>query len=360
MPKSRTRRRQAVRFDLTFSWTRIIVCAVLLAVLAGAYFFLPTILGWPATSDTHAAALTWHTVDVGQGDCTVVQFPDNKVLMVDTGKSSAYDKIINYLDDRQITTIDWLVITHPDDDHYGSAAKLLDNPNLTFKEKYCESCQYDVMTDSSKSDSARAAYQKMLDYGFTEPDDDLVIDGNDYNYKITFVSPHATDAITKPNDASIMLTIEYYNKIFVLTGDAGTEVEPLFINRAAEIFADNVNRQVILKVGHHGSRYSSGDAFLSFIFGADNHNNFAIISCGQDNRYGHPHDEALTRLQNYCATENILVTKDVGNIVVQATAETLTVNGQDYDVSYTTIFISIGVVIVLICFVSFGARERRK
>lgn len=358
MPKSRTRRQPAARFNLTFSWARFIICAALLAVLAGAYFFLPTILGWPATSDTHAAALTWHTVDVGQGDCTVVQFPDNKVLMVDTGKSSAYDKIINYLHDWQITTVDWLVITHPDDDHYGSAVKLLSNPDLTFKDKYCENCQYDIMQDKSKSDGARAAYQKMLDYGFTEPTDAMVIDGT--NYKITFVSPHAADAMPNANDSSIMLTIEYYNKIFVLTGDAGTTVEPLFINRAAEIFADNVNRQIILKVGHHGSRNSSGESFLSFIFGADNHNNFAIISCGQDNRYGHPHDETLTRLQNYCATENILVTKDVGNIVVRATAETLTVNGQDYDVSYTTIFISIGVVIVLICFVSFGARKRRK
>ena len=162
-----------------------------------------------------------------------------------------------------------------------------------------------------------------------------------------------------------MMTIEYYNKIFVLTGDAsynnGTNVEALFIDHAADLglFANTANQQIILKVGHHGSATSSGDEFLAFIFGVNPQNNFALISCGKDNKYGHPTDAALARLGKYCAADNILVTKDVGDIVVTAGKSTLTINGKDYRLSYTMIFVGIGVAIVVLCFFNYGLRERR-
>lgn len=356
-PKTKRRIRRAL---FAFSVTRLVVCAVLLAVLVGAYFVLPRFIDLGGKTASDAAALVWHTVDVGQGDCTIVQFPDDKVLMVDTGKPDAYSTIVQYLQKLHITTIDWLVISHPDDDHYGSAPKLLANSSLTFKQNYC--ANYPDKDD-------KKTYRAMVnnpDYNFQVPSDGQQIGTDDYT--ITFVSPFAADTISSTNlsnNTSLMMTIEYYNKIFVLTGDAsysnGTDAEGLFIKHATALglFTNQVNQQVILKVGHHGSSSSSGDAFLAYIFGDNPQNNFALISCGQGNKYGHPTDAALNRLRQYCATDNILVTMEVGDIVVAASEGALIINGKDYHVSYTMIFVGVGVAIVVLCFFNYGIRERR-
>ena len=358
-------RRRPHRSLFTFSAIRLLICLVLLAVLVGAYFIVPRFINLNTTADSDAPALVWHTVDVGQGDCTIVQFPDDKVLMVDTGKPDAYTTIVKYLQNLHITTIDWLVISHPDDDHYGAAPKLLANNSLTFKAKYCS----DYLT-RDKDETKKKTYRKMLDsYAFTVPEVGERIPGD--NYTITFVSPAADDKISSTNlsnNTSLMMTIEFYNKIFVLTGDAsdgteshGTNVEQYFIDHATDLglFTNTLNQQIILKVGHHGSASSSGDEFLAFIFGANPQNNFALISCGEGNTYGHPTAAALARLGKYCAADNILVTKDVGDIVVTAGESTLTINGKDYRLSYTMIFVGIGVAIVVLCFFNYGLRERR-
>ena len=355
--------RRTKRSLFTFSAIRLTICLVLLAVLVGAYFIVPRFINVNTNPDSDTPALVWHTVDVGQGDCTIVQFPDNKVLMVDAGKPAAYSTILKYLQDLHITTIDWFVISHPDDDHYGAAPKLLANNSLTFKQNYYAHYQ------------KNKGYLEMVEnpaYHFRTPDDGEQIDTG-AGYTITFVSPFASDSdkiidTNKSNNSSLMMTIEYYNKIFVLTGDAsdgtenhGTNVEALFIEHATAmgLFANTLNQQIILKVGHHGSSSSSSDAFLEFIFSINHQNNFALISCGEGNSYGHPTKAALDRLGKYCAADNILVTKDVGHIVVTAGENTLTINGKDYRLSYMMIFVGIGVAIVVLCFFNYGMRERR-
>lgn len=361
MAKTAPRRHHPRRSLFSFSVTRLVICLVLLAVLVGAYFVLPRFVNLGGNTASDAQALVWHTVDVGQGDCTIVQFPDDKVLMVDTGKPDAYTTIVKYLQNLHITTIDWLVISHPDDDHYGAAPKLLANDSLTFKQNYC--ANYPDGTD-------KKTYRAMIgnaDYHFRVPNDGEQIVA-ETGYTITFVSPYVADQISstnRSNNSSLMMTIEYCNKVFVLTGDAsygnGTDVEHLFVEHATDLglFTATASQQIILKVGHHGSASSSGEEFLSFIFGPNPQNNFALISCGEGNKYGHPTAEALARLGNYCAADNILVTKDVGDIVVTASESTLTINGKDYHWSYTMIFVGIGVAVVVLCFFNYGIRERR-
>ncbi|MCM1404104.1 MAG: MBL fold metallo-hydrolase [Prevotella sp.] len=355
MAKTRTRTRNArYRLKFVFSGTRFFICLVLLALLAGAYVLSlrwfplqPNKTNDAATADF--AGLRWHTVDVGQGDCTIVQFPDDKVLMVDAG-SENHDKssstILQYLQTWQIATIDWFVITHPDEDHYGGATKLLAEDNLTFKELYYSSA-------FAKNNST---YNALIEnYPFQAPDDGEVIQGSDYT--ITFVSPFSTDKASNSNDASLMMTIEYYNKIFVLTGDASSAMDDEFINHATELhlFDDKLEQQIILKVAHHGSRTGSSNTFLAYIFNNIPEQNFALISCGKDNSYKHPHQETLERLGNYVSAEHLLVTKDVGDIVIQATATTLTINDTDYTVNVTAYIIQSAffialVVVVVVCF----------
>ncbi len=353
MAKQR-KRNPRYRLKFVFSGARALICLVLLAALAGVYYY---VLHWsplkPTDSGTQTEnvdGLVWHTVNVGQGDCTIVQFPDDKVLMVDAGsenndRSSA--TIFKYLETWQITTIDWFVITHPDEDHFGGATKLLANDDLTFDQLYC--------TAAFEKDLA-SYINLMTKYpNFHAPDDGEVIAGADY--KITFVSPFSTDKAKDSNDASLMMTIEYYNKIFVLTGDASSAMDDEFINHATKmgIFDDNLDKQIILKVAHHGSRTGSSDTFLSFIFSdVIPDNTFALISCGKDNSYKHPHQEALNRLSKYVSDEHLLVTMDVGDIVIQATENALTIN--DTEVPSVNVMVYVfqsgmcfAVVVVIVC-----------
>lgn len=355
MAKRTTKQKQKpVHLKIVFSGTRALVCLVLLALLVGAYFFVPR--WFPLNTDTpidgDTDALVWHTVDVGQGDCTIVQFPDDKVLMVDAGTPTSYGAIVEYLDAWQITTIDWFVITHPHDDHYGSAQKLLENKNLKFNQLYCSSYP-----------STNKTYQFINDYDFQNPQNGDKLEGEDYT--ITFVLTTYSLSETNPNNASLMMTIEYYNKIFVLTGDSESNTDNDFINSATalNIFDDKTDKQIILKVAHHGAANGSSEKFLSFIFNSIMENNFALISCGKNNKYGHPTEAALNRIGKYVAAENILVTMDVGPIVVQTTASTLTINGTEAPfstIAYSTIFITIGVVIVVLCFCQFNTKTTKR
>ena len=359
MAKQTAKQKQTktTRLRFVFSGTRAVVCLILLAILVGAYFFVPRWfpidVGGTGTQVENEGSLVWHTVDVGQGDCTIVQFPDDKVLMVDAGKPSAYTDIIKYLNTWQITTIDWFVITHPHDDHYGAAPKLLADESLKFNELY-----YSPYPSTNKT------YEFVNNYDFQAPKDGQAIKGEDYT--ITFVVAESTDGDDYPNDASLMMTIEYYNKIFVLTGDASSSMDDTFIANATEmkIFDSLTDKQVILKVAHHCSRTGSSDKFLNFIFNTVvPENNFALISCGKDNSYKHPHQEALKRLQTYVPSNHILITMDSGDIVIEATATTLTINDTEFPVSqiaYSTIFITIGVVIIVLCFCQFNTKTTKR
>lgn len=359
--KSQRSKNRSLRLKLVFSGKRILLCLVLLAVLAGAYYFIPRFFPINVNSDDVAtdAELVWHSVDVGQGDCTIVQFPDNKVLMVDAG-SELHDrsstKIMQYLQTWQITTIDWFVITHPDEDHFGGAVKLLKNNSLTFRTLY-----------KSAYNKELSSYQTLISsYPFIVPEDGQTINGIDYT--ITFVSPFVADNehVTNPNDASLMMTIEYCNKVFVLTGDASSKMEDDFIEHATDmdIFDDKMNQQIILKVAHHGSRFGSSNKFLDFVFNTMiPENNFALISCGKNNTYQHPHQEVLTRLKNYVSPDHLLITMDTGDIVIHATPDALAINDTKFainQITYQTIFISLGVLVVTLCFGKFNTKLSRR
>lgn len=363
MGRQTAKRRKKQQLRLVFSRTRILVCLVLLAVLAGAYYF---ILPWLPSQANQIqpldnGTLTWCSVDVGQGDCTIVRFPDDKVLMVDAGSENhdhASSTILEHLEAWQITTIDWFVITHPDEDHFGGAKKLLANDELTFVELYCTGYEKNL-----------ASYHAIVDdYSFSVPSDGYRISGT--SYTITFVSPFVSDLVSigDSNDSSLMMTIEYENKIFVLTGDASSEMDDTFIGHAnsMEIFNDVEQKQIILKVAHHGSKTGSSNKFLNYIFNVTYQtNNFALISCGKDNSYHHPHSEAVNRLKQYVPENQILVTQGGGDITLYATATSLTVNNQEFTVTvepltYNTIFITLAVVIVVACFGNFNTKKTRR
>ncbi len=310
-----------------FSWARVIVCLMWAVLLLVLYFTLPLILNWQAMVSENVLALNFHMIDVGQGDCIVVELPDDKILMIDTGKEEYYSDVKSYLNKLNINEIDYFVNSHPDTDHSGGLEKLLNDFKI-------------INLYGSDYLSAGSAYNEMV-----FPPDSI----NGSNYKITFVSPDeglVTGNVA--NDYSLMMTIEYEDTVFVLTGDAPVKMEQVFMDNTS-LFDNLENKKVVLKVAHHGSNASSSQEFLDFIFNnVDSKDRFALISSG-DNSYGHPNDELLARLESKCG-DNIFITNELGDIWATVTPAEMVISNQKCWTNYLIIFI---IVVILLLFLSF-------
>ena len=195
-------------------------------------------------------------INVGQGDCTLIRNKD-KVALIDTGGLTYTDiangSLIPYLKKKRIYVIDTVIITHYDYDHYGALQEL----NKTYPIRH------------------------LYDYHSSFPVKMNSISFNNYNY-------YAKDGTTEENDKSLVIGFNACNKDFLIMGDAPTYVEKEIIKHYDFIPCD------ILKVGHHGSNTSSCEEWIKYT-----NPDVAIISCGKNNRFGHPNQEVVTLLNKY-------------------------------------------------------------
>jgi competence protein ComEC len=259
-------------------------------------------------------------LDVGQGDSTVIESPSGKVIVIDAGNilddgidDQGRRVVAPYLRSRGINKIDLLVLTHPDADHIGGAETLLhefavDNllENGQFRKSdsaliapIFQACQ------RQKTQIRIARRGQKVDFG----------DGAVLN----ILAP--TDAMmsNKENDASIVIRLDYNDHSFLFTGDAGETEE-------ADLLAANQPLQCdVLKAGHHGSKSSTTLPFLDVVKPSR-----VIFSCGENNRYGHPHPDVIERVSTSGAT--IFRTDKHGAIVFMFDGVTLkatpTLNGK--------------------------------
>lgn len=194
-------------------------------------------------------------VYVGQGDCTIIR-NNNRVALIDTGgltyKDVANDSLIPYLRKKKIYKIDMVIITHYDYDHYGALENLAKNYHINH----------------------------IYDYNSTFPISLGDVTFNNYNYY--------GDGRNEENDKSLVLSFNICHKDFLIMGDATTYVEKEIMKNISEIPCD------ILKVGHHGSNTSSCDEWIKFI-----NPEIAIVSCGKNNKFGHPNKEVVNVLNKY-------------------------------------------------------------
>lgn len=217
-------------------------------------------------------------MDVGQGDCTVVITPKQKVVVIDTGGLKNFSTgsriIVPFLRSLGYNTIDILLLSHYDYDHIGGVPDLLKQMQVKriilpkeFLSENNKSLYRQILLLSNKSQVSEAAIGQIFSLD------------NRIKFKIIDV-PHD---MTMGNEASTLAAIEspYGNLLF--TGDLGAE-------READL--QLVEKYTVLKVAHHGSRYSSTDEFLQQV-----KPKLAVISCGYANRYGHPHEETISRLK---------------------------------------------------------------
>jgi len=234
----------------------------------------------------------FHFIDVGQGDCTLIQSGDTNIL-IDSGTGESGGIICEYLENSGIKYLDCFIGTHPHEDHLGGGSAVLSSVEVG---------KVYMNGGTSNSYFFEKLVDSMIDMQITPkiPEIDTVYEVGPF--KLEFLSP--SKDYGNANDNSLVVTVAYKDIKAIFMGDAERVVEADLIKNGADIRSD------IIKVGHHGSRYASSAEFLNAVYPS-----LAIIQCGKDNSYGHPHNEALERLWE-CGAK-ILRNDDAGTIVIR-------------------------------------------
>ncbi len=217
-------------------------------------------------------------IDVGQGDCSLISCNGVNVL-VDGGEAEYAEKVISYLDELGIEYLDCYVMTHPHSDHIGASSKIIDEISIgqVFTTYFSE---FNIPTTRT--------YEKALT-SLSDSDAEVVFveAGDSFTYGdllIEIVAP--IEETSEYNDMSIVFTASYKDTKVLFTGDTTETVEKQILENGYDVEAD------VLKVAHHGSTTSSSEAFIDAVSPY-----IAVISCGEGNSYGHPHDEIIDLLQ---------------------------------------------------------------
>lgn len=232
-----------------------------------------------------------HFIDIGQGDAIVINFPDGKTMLIDSGTSTTgladiRNEYIEYLYDiTNDKVIEYMVVTHPDIDHYNMLGEVLDN--------YCVQNVYyneDSGTSYTQFVEKLTAEPQIITNLVDSQSVTYIIEGADYKVTIYSCGDSAFDGASERNAMSIICLLEFGGRKVLLTGDAVTATEQWFISK----LGDDALDIDVLKVGHHGSDSSTGEPFLDFI-----DTEYAVISCDDGTKYGHPDETTMERLSIY-------------------------------------------------------------
>lgn len=216
-----------------------------------------------------------HFIDVGQADAALV-LCDGEAMLIDGGNVADSSLIYSYLKSHEIEYLDYIICTHAHEDHVGGLAGALNYACVGAA--YCPVTKYD-----SKAFSNFVKYLNEQDVLITVPDvGETFFVGS---AGVTVIGP--VQYSTEPNNTSIVLRIVYGETSFLFTGDAEREEEQDILNAGYTL------ESTVLKVGHHGSANSTTYPFLREIMPQ-----YAVISVGANNSYGHPTEDALSRLRD--------------------------------------------------------------
>lgn len=218
-----------------------------------------------------------HFVDVGQGAAQVIITPNKKVMVIDGGNNDDEDDMVAYLNQLGVSKIDILVGTHPDADHIGGIDAVIDS--FEIGKIYMPKVQRNTDTFESVLTSIQ---NKGLSVTTAKAGIELELDPT---LETKMISPITTD--DDANEMSAVIRLQYGEKSFLLTGDAGISTEKQWIESGVELQAD------VLLVGHHGSEHSTSEEFVKVV-----KPEYAVIQVGK-NSYGHPTSEVLDRLHNH-------------------------------------------------------------
>ena len=281
----------------------IVFSAVLLALLYSGK--LDDLLGIrpfkePAAPDADTSV---RFIDVGQGDCTLAVSQGVSIL-IDSGESSEARTVIKYIDRLGIKKLDYVIVTHPHSDHMGAMADIIDRFGAG---EFIMPILPDDLTPTT------ASYEKLLDTLDKKdikitPARDMKFDAG--GFRVELYNPDEYDE--NLNNCSTVIRLRHGENSFLITGDCEKEEEDRLILKGCDLRAD------VLKAGHHDSATSSSAEFLAAVRPV-----YAVISCSEDNSYGHPAESTLKRLK--AIAREVLITKDSGNIVFVSDGKGLSV-----------------------------------
>ena len=275
-----------------------------------------------------------HFIDVGQGDCIFVEFPDGKNMLIDSGDNGKENKVISYLNELKVKEITLLIATHADADHTGGMKEVFEEFKIDFclrpfvyyngenKSRFEDT--FNVMAAAEKSTSCKTkTYEAFLSgilsegcgYEYFDKNSDFeqafTYQGVQGSYSVDFLTPVNSApyiGYADANDYSPIFTLTYSDFVIMFTGDAEAVAE-----RELLLGYPNLPDVDVLKVAHHGSKTSTSTEFLNKI-----NAEYAVIMCGVGNKYGHPTQLTLERLVDVNAT--ICRTDLQGNIVIEIDA----------------------------------------
>lgn len=306
------------------------------------------------------SALSVHFVDVGQGDCAIIEFPDGKTMVIDGGENNkateaAIETFIDNTFDESFKYFDYAILTHPDSDHCGSLDYVLNNyparvvyrPNVeavgTNSNPYVDPGKADLTADAATKNTAvyanavKAMYAPTAAHDFTpevvitdpaDPDQSITGGEGDGAYTFDFFSPLSSKYTGEGdwNNYSPIMILTYRGFRFAMSGDAEEKNLGEFVDRVNAAKTDGVTDKYdmfddsfcvdVIKAGHHGSENATTVEYLEVMTSPSRvGSTYCVISCGEGNKYGHPHAAALERYKNIgVADENILRTDKAGDI----------------------------------------------
>ena len=262
-------------------------------------------------SNANTQQLEVHHINVGQGESIYIELPDGSDVLIDAGKSNYGSTVVNYLKEQEKNIdIEYLIATHPDADHVGGMQEV-------FKELNIKNFIYP--TDAPHDTKTWQNVLSLADSeGCTIKDSTPGTTFNIGGATMKFIQPSVD--YSDNNDDSVVTYLEYKDVNFMFTGDIEAEAEKDMVAQNLVIDVD------FMSVPHHGSKGSSTEAFL-----AKAKPEYAIVSVGADNSYGHPSADALNRYN--AIGSKVYRTDQLGDIVIKTDGNTATINGNNVDTS---------------------------
>lgn len=254
---------------------------------------------------SESGSFTIHFIDVGQADSALVTC-DWHSMLIDGGNADDSNLVYSVLQRETDGHLDYVVGTHAHEDHIGglSGAFEADTADVTF----CPVTEYD--SKAFRNFKTRADERGG---GITIP-----AVGDTFTLGEASVTVVAVNSVPEDtNNTSIVIRIVYGDTSFLFTGDAEQETEEKILESGQDI------ESTVLKVGHHGSSTSTSQAFLDAVSPT-----YAVISCGKDNSYGHPHSETLAKLAS--AGVEVLRTDELGDIYCTSDGSEVTFSYGEY------------------------------